>query len=155
EAEFYGQYSWCLNASPTIKEVVGHLSEELGKLDGLPECWQQAEVITNIFLLSCTLTDTIDDYLAGSRYDFSKVSRALPWARPTVRGVDRLLALARRFRTASLYHLQQRRDTWAEAVTEFLSVALVGRPDRKALLQQRDQLAKLVPVRLPPGLWNR
>src|SRR5215469_5372215 len=57
EASFYAPYSWCLNVSPTIAEVVTHLSEELGKLESVKGDWQQSEVITNVFLLSCTITD--------------------------------------------------------------------------------------------------
>src|ERR687888_2547510 len=80
EAAFYSEYPWCLNAFPTIREVADHLCGELRKLDRAQEDWQQSEVVTNIFLLSCALVDTIDDYLAGSRYDFSKIHRLLPFA---------------------------------------------------------------------------
>src|SRR5689334_10698890 len=73
EASFYAQYPWCLNAFATIREVVRYLSEELHKLDRVREGWQQSEVATNVFLLSCAITDAVDDYLAGNRYDFSKI----------------------------------------------------------------------------------
>jgi len=33
ETSFYAQYPWCLNAFPTIREVVHRLSEELDKLE--------------------------------------------------------------------------------------------------------------------------
>src|SRR5215467_7986899 len=56
EAGFYAQYSWSLNAFPTIREVVNHLSKELDKLECAQEDWQQSEVITNVFLLSCAIT---------------------------------------------------------------------------------------------------
>jgi hydroxymethylpyrimidine pyrophosphatase-like HAD family hydrolase len=152
EAEFYGQYSWCLNALPTIREVVEHLHEELDKLTRLPECWQQSEVITNTFLLACTLTDTIDDHLAGARYDFSKVRRALPPARPAVRIIEGLVGAARGCRTLALLRLQMWRGKWADAVTEFLAESFVVRPERWTLLHQRDRLIKLLGVRLPARL---
>ena len=61
ETSFYGSYSWCLNASPTTREIVFHLSEELDKLETVQEGWQQSEVINNVFLFSCAITDAVDD----------------------------------------------------------------------------------------------
>src|SRR5215468_1576459 len=75
EADFYDQYPWCLNVFPTLRGATRHLKDELAKLESLEGSWQQSEVITNIFLLSCTITDAIDDYLAGTSYDLSKMSR--------------------------------------------------------------------------------
>ncbi len=107
EASFYAQYPWCLNAFPTIREVVHHLSEELDKLDRAQEGWQQSEVTTNIFLLSCTIMDAVDDYLVGNRYDFSKISQLLPLARPGVQAVEKLLDATGRLRTAWLFRLHR------------------------------------------------
>src|SRR5713226_4559676 len=74
ELSFYGQYSWCLNACPTIQEVIEHLRQELSRLDEMEEDWQRTEVMTNVFLLSCAITDTVDKYLLGERYDFSPIT---------------------------------------------------------------------------------
>ncbi len=155
EASFYAQYPWCLNAFPTIREVVHHLSEELDKLDRAQEGWQQSEVTTNIFLLSCTIMDAVDDYLVGNRYDFSKISQLLPLARPGVQAVEKLLGATGRLRTAWLFRLHRWRGVWAAAVTEFLRHSLIpADPDRVILLQQRDQLASLLPADFPGRLWD-
>src|SRR5260370_14069842 len=90
EAHFYSQYSWCLNAFPTVSEVVGHLTEELSKLDQAQDNWQRSEVITNIFLLACTITDTIDDHLLGNIYDFSKLVHVLPFPNLSFPAVKKL-----------------------------------------------------------------
>src|SRR5438874_12619735 len=74
EAEFYSGYLWCLNPFLTIRELVGHLTVELHKLDRPLESHQRSEVLSNVFLFSCAITDTIDDYLLGDTYDFSKVA---------------------------------------------------------------------------------
>jgi hydroxymethylpyrimidine pyrophosphatase-like HAD family hydrolase len=155
EAEFYGAYSWCLNALPTIRDVVEHLSEELAKLERLQAGWQQSEVIANIFLLSCAITDTVDDYLAGASYDFSKISRVFPLARPAVRGVEKFLAFINGGRTLSLFRLRRWRETWAAAVTAFLRQSLVSPAERWILLGERDHLASLLKVRFPRTLWQR
>src|SRR6267154_6299395 len=107
EASFYAQYPWCLNAFPTIREVVRYLSEELDKLERVHEGWQQSEVITNIFLLSRTITDAVDDHLAGSKYDFSKLGKLLPLARPGVKAIESLLGATSRLRTTWLFRLHR------------------------------------------------
>ena len=155
EASFYAQYPWCLNAFPTIREVVHYLSEELDKLDRVGEGWQQSEVATNVFLLSCAITDAVDDYLAGNKYDFSKIGQLLPWARPGVQAVETLFDVAGRLRSAWLFRLHRWRGLWAAAVTEFLRYSLIATaPDRAILLRQRDQLTRLLPADFPGRLWN-
>ena len=155
ETSFYGQYSWCLNAFPTMREVVPHLLEELDKLERVHEVWQQSEVISNVFLLSCAITDAVDDYLAGNKYDFSKAGQLLPIARPAVRAVEALLDGARQLRAVWLFGLHRWRAMWAAAVTEFLRHCLVAAsPDRTILVLQRDRLASLLTPGFPESLWN-
>ena len=155
EASFYAQYPWCLNAFPTIREVMHRLSEELDKLERVHEGWQQSEVITNIFLLSCTITDAVDDHLAGSKYDFSKLGKLLPLARPGVKAIESLLGATSRLRTTWLFRLHRWRRIWAAAVTEFLRRSLVAASiDRTILLQQRDRLTSLLPANFPGPLLN-
>jgi hydroxymethylpyrimidine pyrophosphatase-like HAD family hydrolase len=155
EAEFYAEYVWCLNALPTIREVAERLSEELAKLARPQAGWQQSEVLNNIFLLSCTITDTVDDYLAGASYDFSKIRRVFPPAQPAVHGVEKVLAWVGRCRTASLFRLRRWRDVWAAAVTAFLKQSFVIRAEQQALLAERDRLARLLKAPFPSSLWRR
>ena len=71
EAAFYRAHDWCLNAFPTVQDVRRRL---LGELESLQEPqleWQRDEAIANVYLLSCAVADSPDDYLAGERYDFS------------------------------------------------------------------------------------
>ena len=155
ETSFYGQYPWCLNALPTIREVVQHLSEELNKLERVHEGWQQSEVITNIFLLSCAITDAVDEYLAGSKYDFSKISQLLSFARPGLKALESLLEASSRLRTSWLFRLHCWRGSWAVAVTEFLRRSLIAPSlDRTMLLQQRDLLTSFLPGDFPESLSN-
>jgi hypothetical protein len=74
ELDFYRDYPWCLNALPAIRDVVEHLRRELRRLDEGLENWQRAEVATNVFLLSCAVASSVDDYLNGEVYDFSKAA---------------------------------------------------------------------------------
>jgi hydroxymethylpyrimidine pyrophosphatase-like HAD family hydrolase len=155
ESAFYSQYSWCLNAFPTIREVVEHLLRQFSLLDPEEKGWQQSEVITNIFLFSCAITDTVDDYLVGKTYDFSKASQALPFSGPGVRVLEKLVGFWGRSREAWLFPLRRWRGVWTKAVTEFLRESLVADPVPTILLKQRDHLASLLPPPFPLGLWNR
>jgi hydroxymethylpyrimidine pyrophosphatase-like HAD family hydrolase len=156
ESNFYNQYSWCLNAFPQVREVVGHLREELKKLDVADDDWRKLEVITNCFLLSCSITDTLDDYLAGSTYDLSKVSRVLPFAKPLVTASEYLLNIPGKFRAMGLLSLKRWRTVWASAVTDFLQFAVVSTsPDPVAILRERDRLIRLLPKGFPKSFGDR
>src|SRR5438105_2584674 len=78
EWNFYRAYPWCLNAFPRLREVIGFLKGELLRLDEVGEDWQRAEVMTNVFLFSCAIADTVDDYMLGERFDFSQAAAAAP-----------------------------------------------------------------------------
>lgn len=154
EIEFYGRYPWVLNAFPTMREVLDHLSEQFNGLECTEETWQQREVITNIFLLSCSVTDTIDDYVAGDTYDFSKLRRALPFASVPVTILNGVLAGSRRLREARLSRLRAWSAAWRSAVTDFLRHTMVHQPERAVLVQQCAKLACLLPPRFPKRLWD-
>jgi hypothetical protein len=67
ENEFYNFYSWCLNAYPTIGEVIEHLDEELSRFMDAEADWRRDEIARNVYLLACTIIDTTDDHLLGRR----------------------------------------------------------------------------------------
>ena len=151
ETDFYQQYSWVLNPFPTIREVLDHLSEELDRVRGV-DGWQQQEAITNIFLLACSVIDTVDDYLAGDTYDFSKVSQVFPSARLGVEVFNGLFAGVRRLRERRLWQLRAWSEAWRSAVTGFLQSALVGEIESTILSQQCVRLAGLLAPALPQAL---
>jgi hypothetical protein len=72
ESEFYGSYPWCINIYPTLSEVVHFLRDEVDRLPGLSHEWHREETITNIYLLSCAISDVVDNYLLGCVHDFTK-----------------------------------------------------------------------------------
>ena len=146
EENFYGQYSSCINAFPRLSEVAERLASELNKLDQV-DGWQYSEVATNIFLLSCAITDTIDDHLLGTVFDFSKLAKVLPLAGPAVRIAHKGLALRSSARLLFLAKLRRWKHAWANAVTDFIKHALVSEEDRSSALKQRDRLKELLPAR--------
>jgi len=156
EVDFYSRYRWCLDACPVLREVVNHLWAELAKLDQVPAGWQQSEVVTNIFLLSCSITDTIDDYLLGNTYDFSKLERAFPLAKPCVYALKTLMSVTSRLRRNRLASLCRWKEVWRAAVTTFLHHCFVaGGSDRVILVEQRNRLAHLLQTELPKAAERR
>jgi hydroxymethylpyrimidine pyrophosphatase-like HAD family hydrolase/hypoxanthine phosphoribosyltransferase len=154
EIEFYDQYPWVLNALPTMREVLERLSEQLSLLEQVREGWQQLEVITNIFLLACSVTDTIDDYIAGNTYDFSKIGRAFPAARLGVRILNSFCAAKGRLREARLSRLRAWSEAWRSAVTNFLQHSMVAAPFPADLVQHCPKLSGLLPPKFPKHIWD-
>ena len=145
ETTFYGQYSWCLNPFLTLQEAVQHLTCELKRLDAA-DGWQYSEVLTNIFLLSCAITDTVDDYLLGPKFDFSKLANVLAIAAPGVRIIHKLLEGRSNMRALLLGALRRWRSDWANAVTDFCQHAIIAGSNRDSTLEQRDRLTRLLPA---------
>src|SRR6516165_1932646 len=92
ELSFYQTYQWCLNPVLTVGETVGHLKDEIARLEGTDEDWRLGEVMTNVFLLSCTLLNSIDDYLRGPAYRLPRPA----WAMMGARFAQKALAAAER-----------------------------------------------------------
>jgi len=150
EAEFYRHYEWALNAFPTIENVVKHLRGELRRLEQVPPGWQSTEVINNVFLLACTISTAIDDYLVGTIYDFSKVSRVVPPAEPIVRMAEKVLRLPNKLRSMRLKWLYDWNCAWNRAITEFLQCSLATDViDLISLPHKRDRLFGLLTTELP------
>ena len=152
EAEFYQSYAWTLNAYPTMAEVVEHLRDEISRMDSLPPGWQLAEVMTNVFLLACALSNAVDDHLMGQGYDFSKL-RAIRVAGPAVSVADYALKIWRRLRESRLRRLLTWRDSWEAVVNEYVEVFVLGeRADRQALSRCGGRLKSMLTVELPAAL---
>src|SRR2546425_5445666 len=124
ESAFYGRYRWCLDAFPTVADLRGRLRGELKGLQEVSDDWRRDEVLCNVFLLSCALADSVDDHLAGDRYDLSQAAALLPALDYLARAVDRLVAEARRLRAARLRGLRRWRGAWGEGVHAFRTSAL-------------------------------
>ena len=150
ESRFYADYAWCLNIVPRIEEIVEHLRGELNKAEGLDDGWQRGEVMTNVFLLACAITDALDDYLVGEAYSFSKVSRLVPRLGPVIRAAEKFLVLGRSIRQVRLRRVRVWREQWVAGVGEFLRVFVApGHVDPTRRAAARARLAHLLSAPLP------
>ncbi len=156
ETHFYHRYAWCLNAFPTLHEVREHLRREVRAVDEVGDSWQHPETVTNIFLLSCAIADTVDDYILGTRLDFSKATTGLPALGSLVRRAEGLLHAYQRVRDWRLGALREWRDAWGAGVEAFLRVGMAeARVDRDALSRVGTELTALLAFGLPDEVLRR
>jgi len=156
ESDFYRSYAWCLNAFPTVQDVIEYLRQEINRLDEAQENWRRTEVMTNVFLLSCSITDAVDDYCLGDSYDFSKAVAVLPLVGYATRQVEKLLTISRKIRAKRLHRLRAWRENWEVGVEDFLKSFLAGeRQDLQAPLSSGARLESLLKSELPADLQLR
>lgn len=155
ETAFYKEYTWCLNVVPKVSEIISHLRREVDRLGSLSQPWHLIEAGTNIFLLACAISDTLDDYLLGSGTDFSRAAKILPMGRRAGRMANKLSAAARSRR---LKKLEKWRNEWELAVEQFLQEYLRFRrgegADRSVPIVAA-QLTSLLSAKLPAKLNER
>src|SRR5919108_76111 len=120
EAAFYGRYEWSLNARPSVADMLEYLARELRIIDEGDEAWHRVEVRTNVFLLSCAITDVLDDYVLGTQYDFSQATAIVPLLGHGVRAIEGVTRLSRRARTRRLTAVRSWRVQWKSRVNEYL-----------------------------------
>jgi HAD superfamily hydrolase (TIGR01484 family) len=153
ERTFYEQHSWCLNAFPTFGEILEHLRDELDELRREKEDWRQAELLTNVFLLSCAVSDTVDDYLSGPKWDFSRAVGVFGPSRVLAGPMDRAMQLGSHLRAKLLHGLSSWRDAWEAALARFMVVFAEGSGAIEALIRVgNDSLPPLLQYRFPTKL---
>jgi len=145
EYGFYSQYKWCLNPFLTIRDVIRHLREELDRLIESEAGWQLDEICKNIFLLSCSITDSVDDHLLGRAYDFSKITNGIPPLSPIVSLAERLYSRAGKSSFGNSKSLARWRYQWQLAVVRALGLLHAGRPlDKQGRADIRTALGPLL-----------
>ncbi len=160
EAAFYNDYCpWAFNAFPTVRNSLNRLRHELAKLDRAGSPWQREEVMRNIFLLSCSVSDVVDDFLIGSVHDFSKVSNVFPAFNLPIGVLHKSLALRRKLRNWNLSHLHQWRSGWRRVIIDFLREFVAGNHNpNPALPDLRERFTRLISAALPEKYlesWTR
>jgi len=128
EQEFYASYDWCLNAYPSIAEMMQHLEQELPRFSAAQPDWRRDEIARNIYLLSCAILDMADDYLLGRRYNFSKVLGVLPALAPVTNLAQKGLHTANQRYWLSRQRVWNWRRRWEAAVVAALRRLLLADP---------------------------
>ena len=149
EADFYQGYSWCLNPYPTVVETVEHLAREIERMGAAPAGWRAAEVRANVYLLSCALMNSVDDYLGGTTFRLPRRAAAIPLSGSFLWAAERLAALARAPRRACV---RRWKETWRPRFEAFVSAFLAEESPGPAALAELGAALRLP---LPADLLTR
>jgi hydroxymethylpyrimidine pyrophosphatase-like HAD family hydrolase len=153
EPLFYQDYRWCLNPCPTFQETITYLKGELSKLGKVREEWHVTEVMTNVFLLSSALLNSVDDYQAERAYELPRRARLIPLMRRVPDFARKLSQFARRSRVASVRRWKRQWQTECDA---FLAVFFRGQTqDPKTLASVASGLAYCLRLPLPADLQTK
>ncbi len=154
EFSFYNDYRWCLNPFLTVDDAIGRLRRELDQVGSLREEWQAAELEGNIFLLSCTLLNSIDDYLRmpGLRLP-EKLEAVLPFIGRAFAASEKLVAIAQQRRALRVWRWREELQACLDA---FLEVSVLGgAPEPAALAGAVNKIRSSLQPLLPSNLRAR
>ena len=149
ELQFYGGHKWSLNPCPTISEAVQRLREQLSAVQSVNQGWQRAEVTNNILLLSCAISNAVDDYLRGTSFELPAIARSLPLARASLRAVEWLQAAWQRI---NLSALRQWRGQWENVSIQLLSALITPNRLQAPIADVVPQVFGALAHRLPRQL---
>jgi hydroxymethylpyrimidine pyrophosphatase-like HAD family hydrolase len=148
ETNFYSAYEWCLDPHLTAGEAVERLVLEIDSLSGTPEGWQTSEVVTNIYLLSCSLLNGIDEYLRGHTLRLpAQLARTWP-ARGAAWAAEKAETLPRRSRT----RVCRWKERWQNGLDTFFAVLARGGSDPALFMDAARQLSEILRSPLPGHL---
>lgn len=149
ETEFYSAYDWCLDPHLTVGDAMVRLAGEIDRLPITPAGWQAEEVTTNIYLLSCSLLNGIDEFLRGHTLRLpAQVARTRPgrvalWATAKVAE-----SLPKQSRTR-VHHWKHE---WEDCLDAFFAVLARGESDPVSFAEPTRTMSGLLRSKLPAGL---
>jgi hydroxymethylpyrimidine pyrophosphatase-like HAD family hydrolase/hypoxanthine phosphoribosyltransferase len=74
EEQFYARYSWCLNPALSVEDLLRRFQEEVDRFETLAG-WQREESKANLYLFTCAVACTVDDYFAIRWLNLSPLAR--------------------------------------------------------------------------------
>jgi hydroxymethylpyrimidine pyrophosphatase-like HAD family hydrolase len=150
ELEFYESYGWCLNPYLTVNEAIRRLRSELTRLVVVPHGWQLSEVTTNIFLLSCGLLNSVDEYLRGPALRLPPRLAASIFGRGAAIFVETIS-----YKPWSRRQVSRWRDHWHASLNNFLLLIVREQAVESARLAEAGrELMLLLESPLPSGLLS-
>jgi hydroxymethylpyrimidine pyrophosphatase-like HAD family hydrolase len=150
ELEFYQSYQWCLNPHITVTDAISHLQEEFAKLPSAPREWQLKEGLANIFLLSCGLLTSLDEYLSGPTLPLVKRVAGARFSR-TSNGLLRALTVPSWRRS----RVERWRAQWLFNLTNLISFIISAGVHVECFLEAAKRLEAVLQMSLPASLHTR
>jgi hydroxymethylpyrimidine pyrophosphatase-like HAD family hydrolase len=156
ELRFYETYAWSLNPFLTVDATIAHLREEVIRLRTTGQDWQLREVMTNVFLLSGTLLNSLDDYLRGPAFTLPKKALRLPLAHLAQKGLKAFERSTRVHRCLRYARINRWKREWQAAFEEFLQLFVrEDLPEPRAIADVADRLTSRLTLVLPAELRNK
>lgn len=150
EERFYGQYEWCLNPFLSVDEVLARLRSEADHLKHVEAPWEREEVTTNVFLLACAVSDSLDDLLEGKRYSAAAARKFSPALYRALSVPEKLLNAKQRLDGRRLGRLRAWRREWRGALHRLLlTCAKEGPVDAYAYARAVSDLVSQLGIELP------
>ncbi|KWV55980.1 hypothetical protein AS156_05050 [Bradyrhizobium macuxiense] len=151
EANFYSAYDWCLDPHLNVGGAIERLAGEIDRLPTTPAGWQTSEVVTNLYLLSCSLLNGADEYLRGHTLRLpAQLARGRP-GRIALRVKESVID---NFPKRGRWQVRRWKDGWQSALDDFF-VALAGDDAAPALfLEPVRRMSGMLQVELPADLLS-
>jgi hydroxymethylpyrimidine pyrophosphatase-like HAD family hydrolase len=151
ETNFYSAYDWCLDPHLTVGEAIERLAGEIDRLPSTPGGWQTVEVTTNMYLLSCSLLNGIDEYVRGhtlrlpAQLAKTRPGRIALWATEKVTET-----LPKQNRT----RVRRWKEEWENGLDGFFVVLARRDSDPASFAESAQKLSGLLQSQLPSDLLD-
>jgi hydroxymethylpyrimidine pyrophosphatase-like HAD family hydrolase len=157
EENFYSFYGWALNPVLSVLELFEHLRESLNQLNSINVPWQIEECKTNLYLFASALTCTVDDYLAETPRDLSKISRKFPRLSIPLLPVQKFVNVIHRLGTfPQRVRVARWRGKWTSKVDTICELLTrTGKPAQQQLDELRKSIENCIATPLPKRLLHR
>jgi hydroxymethylpyrimidine pyrophosphatase-like HAD family hydrolase len=124
EELFYSRYNWCLNPILSVRELIHRFEQELDAFP-LSRGWQREEIKINLYLFACAIACTADDYFNLRLLDFAPLCSSIPYLRPFLGTVERVLnSSALVLKIAMNWRVWRWRKRWNSCLEEVCGLLL-------------------------------
>lgn len=156
ELTFFQNYVWTLNPFPTVEETINFLNNEITRLQTAREAWHVRELMTNVFLLSCSVLNSIDDYIHGPSYRVPKKASRLPLAHILQKVLTIVEVFGTTLRLFSVGRARRWKQRWVVGFDDFLQIFVDDKSPRSEELEHAThQLLPLLRQPLPAELLSQ
>ena len=153
EEAFYTSYGWCLNPFLSVRELFQRLREDLNRVAALD--WQREECRINVYLFSCAIACTVDDYLARPARNPTPYLKGVPGAIVPLleRATEHAHSLWARFVDRRVIRWRDRWQRWVNVACEILATHADPGDAKRAELRHAVELFER--AKLPERLLRR
>src|SRR5205807_9275146 len=135
----------------TVAQAIERLAGEIARLPGISAGWQTDEVTTNVYLLSCSLLNGIDEYLRGHTL---RLPAQLARTRPGRIAMWVTEKVAENLPKQNLTQLCRWKDEWRNGLDGFLAVLARCDSDPVSLAESAQELSAMLQSPLPSDLLD-